>query len=125
MSWQIFVKARKHGPVWYLFTNQLFTLQTVLAELLPVAEQLLEKIQKEPSAVLRDEATVLHLILGKYNEYSAPLLHKDPKSLDIFLKAVHTTEELFTGMSSVQITALEKVSDFFQKREHTQAFKNL
>ncbi|XP_014384762.1 PREDICTED: HEAT repeat-containing protein 1 [Myotis brandtii] len=83
--------------------------EMVLAQLLPMAEQLLEKIHKEPSAVLKDEATVLHLILGKYNEYSASLLHKDPKSLDIFIKAVHTTEELFTGMPSVQITALEKV----------------
>lgn len=97
----------------------------VLAQLLPMAEQLLEKSHKEPSAVLKDEATVLHLILGKYNEYSASLLHKDPKSLDIFIKAVHTTEELFTGMPSVQITALEKVSDFFQKRKHIQAYKNV
>lgn len=87
----------------------------VLGQLLPMAEQLLEKIQKEPSAVLKDEATVLHLILGKYNEYSAALLHKDPMSLDIFIKAVHTTEELFTGMPSIQITALEKVSDFFHE----------
>ncbi|XP_006761371.1 PREDICTED: LOW QUALITY PROTEIN: HEAT repeat-containing protein 1 [Myotis davidii] len=87
--------------------------EMVLAQLLPMAEQLLEKSHKEPSAVLKDEATVLHLILGKYNEYSASLLHKDPKSLDIFVKAVHTTEELFTGMPSVQITALEKITKPF------------
>ncbi|XP_023600320.1 HEAT repeat-containing protein 1 [Myotis lucifugus] len=87
--------------------------EMVLAQLLPMAEQLLEKIHKEPSAVLKDEATVLHLILGKYNEYSASLLHKDPKSLDIFIKAVHTTEELFTGTPSVQITALEKITKPF------------
>lgn len=90
----------------------------VLSQLLPMVEQLLEKIQKEPSAVLEDEATVLHLTLGKYNEYSASLLHKDPKSLDLFIKAVHTTEELFTGMPTIQITALEKVSDFFQELKH-------
>ncbi|XP_023604331.1 HEAT repeat-containing protein 1 isoform X4 [Myotis lucifugus] len=87
--------------------------EMVLAQLLPMAEQLLEKIHKEPSAVLKDEATVLHLILGKYNECSASLLHKDPKSLDIFIKAVHTTEELFTGMPSVQLTALEKITKPF------------
>ncbi|XP_070257449.1 HEAT repeat-containing protein 1 isoform X2 [Myotis yumanensis] len=87
--------------------------EMVLAQLLPMAEQLLEKIHKEPSAVLKDETTVLHLILGKYNEYSASLLHKDPKSLDIFIKAVYTTEELFTGMPSVQITALEKITKPF------------
>lgn len=97
----------------------------VLSQLLPVIEQLLEKIQKEPTAVLQDEAIVLHLTLGKYNEYSASLLHKDPKSLDIFIKAVHTTEELGTGMPTIQVTALEKVSDFFQKLKHIQAFKNV
>lgn len=95
----------------------------VLSQLLPLAEQLLEKIQKEPTAVLKDEAIILQLILGKYNEYSASLLHKDPKSLDIFIKAVHTTRELSTGMPTIQITALEKVSDFFQKLKYVQAFK--
>lgn len=97
----------------------------VLSQLLPMGEQLLEKIQKEPTAVLKDEAIVLHLILGKYNEYSASLLHKDPKSLDMFIKAMHTTKELYTGMPTIQITALEKVSDFFQKLKHVQAFRNL
>ncbi|XP_016055352.1 PREDICTED: HEAT repeat-containing protein 1 [Miniopterus natalensis] len=87
--------------------------EMVLSQLLPMVEQLLEKIQKEPSAVLEDEATVLHLTLGKYNEYSASLLHKDPKSLDLFIKAVHTTEELFTGMPTIQITALEKITKPF------------
>ena len=97
----------------------------VLSQLLPMIEQLLEKMQKEPTVVLKDEVIALHLILGKYNEHSASLLHKDPKSLDIFIKAVHTTKELCTGMPTVQITALEKVSDFFQKLKHVQAFKNL
>uniref|UniRef100_A0A452R7G3 HEAT repeat-containing protein 1 n=1 Tax=Ursus americanus TaxID=9643 RepID=A0A452R7G3_URSAM len=81
--------------------------------LLPMAEQLLEKIQKEPTAVLKDEAIILHLTLGKYNECSASLLHKDPKSLDIFVKAVHTTKELCTGMPTIQITALEKITKPF------------
>lgn len=97
----------------------------VLSQLLPMIEQLLEKIQQEPTAVLRDEAAVLHLTLGKYNEHSASLLHKDPKSLDIFIKAMHTTKELYPGMPTVQITALEKVSDFFQTLKHIQAFKNV
>lgn len=87
----------------------------VLAQLLPMVERLLEKVEKEPTAVLKDEAIVLHLTLGKYNEYSAPLLHRDPKSLDLFIKAVHTTKELHPGMPTVQITALEKVSGFLQK----------
>lgn len=80
-----------------------------------MVERLLEKVEKEPTAVLKDEAIVLHLTLGKYNEYSAPLLHRDPKSLDLFIKAVHTTKELHPGMPTVQITALEKVSGFIQK----------
>ncbi|KAG8516602.1 HEAT repeat-containing protein 1, partial [Galemys pyrenaicus] len=87
--------------------------EMVLSQLLPMAEQLLEKIQEEPTAVLKDEAVVLRLILGKYNEYSASLLHKDPKSLDLFIKAVHTTKELCAGMPTIQITALEKITKPF------------
>nr|XP_012315323.1 HEAT repeat-containing protein 1 isoform X1 [Aotus nancymaae] len=87
--------------------------EMVLSQLLPMAEQLLEKIQKEPTAVLKDEAIVLHLTLGKYNEFSSSLLNKDPKSLDIFIKAVHTTNELYAGMPTIQITALEKITKPF------------
>ncbi|KAG3257809.1 HEAT repeat containing 1 [Ictidomys tridecemlineatus] len=87
--------------------------EMVLSQLLPMIEQLLEKIEKEPTAILKDEAVVLHLALGKYNEYSASLLHKDPKSLDMFLKAVHTTKELDPGMPTIQITALEKITKPF------------
>ncbi|XP_024095740.2 HEAT repeat-containing protein 1 [Pongo abelii] len=87
--------------------------EMVLSQLLPMAEQLLEKIQKEPTAVLKDEAIVLHLTLGKYNEFSASLLNKDPKSLDVFIKAVHTTKELYAGMPTIQITALEKITKPF------------
>ncbi|XP_040092233.1 HEAT repeat-containing protein 1-like isoform X1 [Oryx dammah] len=87
--------------------------ELVLSQLLSMIDQLLEKSQKEPTAVLKDEAIALHLALGKYNEYSASLLHKDPKSLDIFLKAVHTTKELCTGMPTIQITALEKITKPF------------
>ena len=95
----------------------------VLSQLLPMIEQLLDKSQKEPTAVLKDEAIALHLTLGKYNEYSASLLHKDPKSLEIFIKAVHTTKELSTGMPTIQITALEKVSDFIQRLKHVKLLK--
>ncbi|XP_069340669.1 HEAT repeat-containing protein 1 [Eulemur rufifrons] len=87
--------------------------EMVLSQLLPVIEQLLEKIEKKTIAVLKDEAIVLHHTLGKYNEYSASLLHKDPKSLDIFVKAVHTTKELYTEMPTIQITALEKITKPF------------
>ncbi|XP_058552227.1 HEAT repeat-containing protein 1 [Neofelis nebulosa] len=87
--------------------------EMVLSQLLPMAEQLLEKIQKDRTAVLKDEAIILQLTLGKYNEYSASLLHKDPKSLDIFIKAVHTTRELGAGMPTIQITALEKITKPF------------
>lgn len=87
--------------------------EMVLSQLLPMMEQLLEKIQKEPIAILKDEVIALHLTLGKYNEHSASLLHKDPKSLDVFIKAVHTTKEIYTGMPTTQITALEKITKPF------------
>ncbi|XP_069846711.1 HEAT repeat-containing protein 1 isoform X1 [Dipodomys merriami] len=87
--------------------------EMVLSQLLPLVERLLEKIEKDPAAVLKDEVTVLHLALGKYNEHSVSLLHKDPKSLNMFIKAVHTTKELHPGMATVQITALEKITKPF------------
>ncbi|KAM4828879.1 HEAT repeat-containing protein 1 [Thomomys bottae] len=87
--------------------------EVVLSQLLPLVDRLLEKIEKDPTAVLKDEATVLHLTLGKYNEHSVSLLHKDPKSLATFIKAVHTTKELHPGMPTVQISALEKITKPF------------
>lgn len=87
--------------------------EVALAQLLPMVERLLEKVEKEPTAVLKDEAIVLHLTLGKYNEHSASLLQSDPKSLDLFIKAMHTTKELHPGMPTVQITALEKITKPF------------
>ncbi|XP_004640899.1 HEAT repeat-containing protein 1 isoform X1 [Octodon degus] len=87
--------------------------EMVLSQLLPLVEQLLGKMEKGHTAVLKDEAIVLHLALGKYNEYSASLLHKDPKSLDIFIKAVHTAQELDAGVPTIQITALEKITKPF------------
>ncbi|XP_004712243.1 HEAT repeat-containing protein 1 [Echinops telfairi] len=87
--------------------------EVVLSHLLPMIEKLLEKMQKEPTAVQKDEAIVLHLALGKYNEYSASLLHKDPLSLELFIKAVHTAEEFGIGMPTVQIAALGKITKPF------------
>ncbi|XP_051849505.1 HEAT repeat-containing protein 1 [Antechinus flavipes] len=87
--------------------------EMVLSQLLPTIDQLLEKVLKEPPTVLKDEAVILHLALGKYNEHSASLLHKDPQSLDVFLKAVHTTKEVFEGMPTFQILALGKITKPF------------
>ncbi|KAM6218768.1 HEAT repeat-containing protein 1 isoform 2-T2 [Rhynchocyon petersi] len=87
--------------------------EVVLSLLLPMLHNLLEKVQKGPTAILKDEAVVLHLTLGKYNEHSASLLHKDPVSLDLFLRAVHTAEDLGPSMPTVQIAALEKITKPF------------
>ncbi|XP_074079057.1 HEAT repeat-containing protein 1 isoform X2 [Macrotis lagotis] len=87
--------------------------EMVLSQLLPTIDQLLEKILKDPPTILKDEAVVLHLALGKYNEHSASLLHKDPQSLDIFIKAMHTTKEVFKGMPTFQILALGKITKPF------------
>ncbi|XP_008847310.1 HEAT repeat-containing protein 1 [Nannospalax galili] len=86
--------------------------EMVLARLLPMVEELLGKMKERP-VVLKDEAVLLHLALGKYNESSASLLHKEPKSLELFIKAVHTTKELHPGMPTVQIAALEKITKPF------------
>ncbi|XP_036611135.1 HEAT repeat-containing protein 1 isoform X1 [Trichosurus vulpecula] len=87
--------------------------EMVLSQLLPTIDQLLEKILKEPTTILKDEAIILHLALGKYNEHSASLLHKDPQSLEVFIKAVHTTKEVFKGMPTFQILALGKITKPF------------
>lgn len=85
----------------------------VLSHLLPVLDRLLEKALKRPKELLKDEALVLHLILGKYNEFSAPLLSMNQQSLDLFVKALHASQEVYAGLSTFQIRALGQITKSF------------
>ena len=83
--------------------------QVVLSHLLPVLDRLLEKALKKPEEMLKDEALLLHLILGKYNEHSAAFLCTDQQSLDLFIKALNASQEIYKGICTFQIRALGQV----------------
>ncbi|XP_075452512.1 HEAT repeat-containing protein 1 [Ascaphus truei] len=87
--------------------------EALLVQMLPVLERLLEKVSSTTSHVLQDEALLLHLLLGKFNEHSAGLLAKDPRSLDVFVSALQTTQTLYPGLPSFQITALGQITKAF------------
>ncbi|XP_074846218.1 HEAT repeat-containing protein 1 isoform X2 [Carettochelys insculpta] len=87
--------------------------EKILCHLLPAMDGLVEKVLKEPEAVLKDEVVLLHLILEKYNEHSATLLCKDQQSLDLFIKSLHIAKELYKGIPTFQITALGQITKPF------------
>lgn len=82
--------------------------QSELSSLLPVLDRLLETGPDTP-ALLQAEAQLLQLVLGKYNEVSAPLLAKDQNCLDLFIRALKTSTQQHAGIPSCQIIALEQV----------------
>lgn len=82
--------------------------QSELSSLLPVLDRLLETGPDTP-ALLQAEAQLLQLVLGKYNEASAPLLAKDQNCLDLFIRALKTSTQQHAGIPSCQIIALEQV----------------
>lgn len=84
-------------------------LQMVLSHLLPALDRLLEKVSKKPEEMLKDEVILLHLILGKFNEYSATLLCKNQQSLDLFIKSLHAAKKIYEEIPAFQITALGQV----------------
>ncbi|XP_023805335.1 HEAT repeat-containing protein 1 [Oryzias latipes] len=79
--------------------------QSILSGLLPVLDRLLLQTEQDSSYLLQAETQLLQLILRKYNPESAPLLARDPKSLDLFTKALR--------LPSCQIPALEQISKHF------------
>ncbi|XP_075313779.1 HEAT repeat-containing protein 1 [Odontesthes bonariensis] len=79
--------------------------QSVLAALLPVLDRLLEQTGLDTPSLLRTETQLLQLVLGKYNEASAPLLARDQNCVDLFLRALR--------LPGVQITALEQITKSF------------
>ncbi|NWX89570.1 HEAT1 protein, partial [Nothoprocta pentlandii] len=87
--------------------------EMILSHLLPALDRLLEKVLKEPEAVLKDEVILLHLILGKYDEHSATLLCKNQQSLDLFIKSLHAANKIYEEIPPFQITALERITKPF------------
>ncbi|NXY21605.1 HEAT1 protein, partial [Atrichornis clamosus] len=87
--------------------------EMVLSHLLPPLDHLLEKVFKKPEAVLKDEAILLHLILGKFNECSATLLCKNQQSLDLFIKSLHAAKKIHEEIPPFQITALGQITKPF------------
>uniref|UniRef100_A0A8C0C1W2 HEAT repeat-containing protein 1 n=1 Tax=Buteo japonicus TaxID=224669 RepID=A0A8C0C1W2_9AVES len=87
--------------------------EMILSHLLPVLDRLLEKVFKKPEAMLKDEVVLLHLILGKFNEYSATLLCKNQQSLDLFIKSLHAAKKIYEEIPPFQITALGQITKPF------------
>ncbi|KAM3674732.1 HEAT repeat-containing protein 1 [Ammospiza maritima maritima] len=87
--------------------------EMVLSHLLPVLERLLEKVSHNAEAMFKDEVILLHLILGKFNEYSATLLCKNQKSLDLFIKSLHAAKKIYEEIPPFQITALGQITKPF------------
>ncbi|KAM6951021.1 HEAT repeat-containing protein 1 [Aplochiton taeniatus] len=87
--------------------------ESVLSVLMPVLERLLDQSGPESPALLRDETHLLQLVLGKYDEASAPLLVKDQTCLELFIKALGTMAQPYPDIPSFQIMALEQITKPF------------
>ncbi|KAJ8284792.1 hypothetical protein COCON_G00036420 [Conger conger] len=87
--------------------------EPVLAAVLPAVERLLDQCGPEPPHLLNDEALLLQLLLGKYNEQGGPLLTSNQSCLELFIRALGTTAQPFPGLPSIQIIALEQITKPF------------
>uniref|UniRef100_A0A8C2FIR5 HEAT repeat-containing protein 1 n=1 Tax=Cyprinus carpio TaxID=7962 RepID=A0A8C2FIR5_CYPCA len=87
--------------------------EPVLAILLPAVERLLEQCAPDSCTFLPDEAHLLQLLLSKFNEASAPLLVKDPRCLEVFIRALGTSAKPYPSMPGFQIIALEQITKPF------------
>ncbi|NXB80217.1 HEAT1 protein, partial [Donacobius atricapilla] len=87
--------------------------EMVLSHLLPALERLLRKVFKYAATMLKDEVIFLHLILGKFNEYSATLLCKNQMSLDLFIQSLHVAKKIYEEIPPFQITALRQITKPF------------
>ncbi|XP_029449670.1 HEAT repeat-containing protein 1 [Rhinatrema bivittatum] len=87
--------------------------EAVLLQLLPTIGGLLERVGKEPEAILKDEALLLHLLLRNFHPCSAGLLCREPHSLQLFITALQTTKVLHQGLPAIQITALNQITKQF------------
>ncbi|KAJ4919181.1 hypothetical protein JOQ06_022167, partial [Pogonophryne albipinna] len=86
---------------------------SVLAGLLPVLENLLDQSAPDVPPLLRDEAQLVLLILGKFSQEAAPLLDQDQNCLDLFIRVLKTQHPLHPDLPSCQTTALEQMTKPF------------
>ncbi|KAK1876634.1 HEAT repeat-containing protein 1, partial [Dissostichus eleginoides] len=63
--------------------------------------------------LLRDEAQLVLLILGKFSQEAAPLLDQDQNCLDLFIRVLKTQHPLHPDLPSCQTTALEQMTKPF------------
>uniref|UniRef100_A0A672RSF6 HEAT repeat-containing protein 1 n=1 Tax=Sinocyclocheilus grahami TaxID=75366 RepID=A0A672RSF6_SINGR len=87
--------------------------EPILAVLLPAVERLLEQCAPDSCTFLPDEAHLLQLLLSKFSEASAPILVKDPRCLEVFIRALGTSAKPYPTMPSFQIIALEQITKPF------------
>ncbi|KAF3704004.1 HEAT repeat-containing protein 1 Protein BAP28 [Channa argus] len=87
--------------------------QSILSALLPVLDRLLEQSGPDTPTLLQSEAQLIQLVLGKYNEASAPLLAQDQNCLDLFIRALRTSTQSHPDIPSCQIIALEQITKPF------------
>uniref|UniRef100_A0A4W5MAZ5 HEAT repeat-containing protein 1 n=1 Tax=Hucho hucho TaxID=62062 RepID=A0A4W5MAZ5_9TELE len=87
--------------------------ESVLSVLMPVLERLLEQSGPENPTVLKDEALLMQLVLGKYNEQAAPLLVKNQDCLELYIKALGTESKPYPDIPCFQIIALEQITKAF------------
>ncbi|XP_043958197.1 HEAT repeat-containing protein 1 [Gambusia affinis] len=79
--------------------------KSVLSALLPLLEHLLAQTGPDTPSLLQSETQLLRLMLGKFNEASAPLLAEDENCMDLFVRAL--------TVDSCQIFALEQITKPF------------
>ncbi|XP_068160889.1 HEAT repeat-containing protein 1 isoform X2 [Antennarius striatus] len=87
--------------------------QDVLSALLPLLTRLLEQSGPDTPPLLPADARLLQLVLTKYDEASAPLLGRDPRSLDLLVRALNTPTGPHGHTPSCQLAALERITRGF------------
>ncbi|XP_063039615.1 HEAT repeat-containing protein 1 [Engraulis encrasicolus] len=87
--------------------------ERVLGVILTPLDGLLDQCGVDFSEVERDEDLLVQLMLSKYNEHSAPLLAREPRSLEVLVKALGIRAKPYEALPSVQVMALEKITKAF------------
>uniref|UniRef100_A0AAY4AU52 HEAT repeat-containing protein 1 n=1 Tax=Denticeps clupeoides TaxID=299321 RepID=A0AAY4AU52_9TELE len=99
----------------YTGKTMLRVLQEVNGEVsrLMIQMDMIDECVAGSSVLLIDEALLLQLMLTKYNKHSAPLLAKEPRSLEVLIRAMHIQSQPFSTIPSFQVMALEQITKPF------------